>query len=121
MRETDPARWRTDITFAVPIPDGTLYAGLFDAFERNKLTVQVGRPISPALSYRYGIYASKPSFGVDYALSPKLSLRADAWDINAPRLDLRMRYDFRNGLTGWIGVDRIFRQNAPTIGIGIRR
>ncbi|AIE83905.1 MlaD family protein [Fimbriimonas ginsengisoli] len=121
MRESEPGRWRTDITFNLPIPDGTLYAGMYDAFERNKLIVQVGRPITPALGYRYGIFASKPGFGVDYSLSPSVSLRADAWDINSPRLDLRLRYDFRNGFSGWLGVDRVFRGNAPTIGIGIRR
>jgi len=121
MRQTTPGRWRTDITFESPIPDGTLYAGLFDAFEANKLTLQVGKPVSGSLAYRYGIYASKPGIGVDYDLSSRLSLRADAWNINAPRLDLRAKYDFGNGLIGWVGFDRVLHQTAPTIGIGIKR
>lgn len=121
MRQTSPGLWRTDITFDTPLPDGKLYIGLFDAFEKNKLTVELGKPVSSSLQYRYGIYASKPGVGVDYSLSSRLSLRADAWDINRPRLDLRARYDFGNGLVGWFGFDRVFHQTAPTIGIGVRR
>lgn len=121
MRQTTPGRWRTDLSFSTPIPDGTLYAGIFDAFESNKLTIQLGKPVTQALDYRYGIYASKPGFGVDYAVSSKLALRADAWNINAPRLDLRAKYDFGGGLFGWFGFDRVFHQTAPTIGIGVRR
>lgn len=121
MRETEPNRWRTDVTFSTPLPDGTLYAGIYDAFEQNRLTIEVGKPIRPSLSYRYGIYASKPAVGVDYSFSRNGTLRFDAWNVNDPRLDLRARYEFGNGLIGWIGVDRVFRDNAPTIGFGIRR
>ena len=66
MRESDPGVWRTDITFDTPIPDGTLYAGVYDAFETNRLTVQIGHPFGAGAQYRYGIYASKPAIGVDY-------------------------------------------------------
>jgi phospholipid/cholesterol/gamma-HCH transport system substrate-binding protein len=121
MRQSDPGYWRTDITFDTPIPDGTLYAGIYDAFESNRFTVEIGRPFGTGAQYRYGIYASKPGFGVDYPLAKRLSVRADAWDINNPRLDMRARYDFGNGLTGWVGVDSILHNNAPTIGIGIVR
>lgn len=121
MRQTTPGRWRTDVTFDAAIPNGSLYLGLFDAFEQNKLTIQVGKPINPSLTYRYGMYASKPGLGVDYDLSSRLSLRADAWNINAPRLDLRAKYDLGNGIQGWFGFDRIFHGTAPTIGVGIRR
>jgi len=121
MRQTDPGYWRTDISFNYPLADSTLHLGLFDAFETNRLTVQLGKPVTNSFSYRYGIYASKPGIGVDYRLAPRLSLRGDAWDINNPRLDLRASYDFGNGLIGWFGMDRVFNRNAPTIGIGIRR
>ncbi|MGV3617469.1 MAG: MlaD family protein [Fimbriimonas sp.] len=121
LRETDPGRWRTDATFSYPLSDGTLYFGIFDAFEANRLIVQLGKPVSSSFGYRYGIYASKPGVGVDYSLSPRVKLRGDLFDMNDPRLDLRLRVDLGSGLHGWLGVDRVMRDNAPTIGIGIRR
>jgi hypothetical protein len=41
--------------------------------------------------------------------------------LNDPRFDLRFRYDFGGGLIGWFGMDRVFKDNAPFIGIGIKR
>jgi phospholipid/cholesterol/gamma-HCH transport system substrate-binding protein len=121
LRESDPARWRTDINFSYPLSDSILHFGLFDAFETNRLTVQLGKPVTSTFGYRYGIYASKPGVGVDYALSRKVNLRGDLFDMNDPRLDLRLRVELGSGLHGWLGMDRLWRDNAPTIGIGIRR
>lgn len=120
IRQTDPGQWRTDLTFSSPLADGTLYAGIYDAFETNKLTIQIGKSVKPDLQARYGIYASKPGFGVDSFLSKNLTLRSDAWDINSPRLDLRAKYKFGNGVYGWLGADRVFHGTKPTFGIGIR-
>lgn len=121
FRESDPGRWRTDLNMVVPIGGNDVYLGLFDAFESNKINLQLGRRVGPNSVLRYGVYAGKPGVGVDYRLAPQFSLRGDLFGANDPRFDLKARYDFGNGLFGWIGVDRIFRQNAPTIGIGIRR
>jgi len=121
MRQNDPGHWRTDITFNTPLPDGVLYAGIYDAFETNKLTIQVGKPVGLSAMFRYGIYASKPGFGVDYSLAKRISLRADAWDINNPQLAVRARYDFGGGFAGWLGVDSVFHNNTPTIGFGLIR
>ncbi len=121
MRQNQPGYWRTDLTFSLPIQDSTLNLGIYDALASDKFTIELGKPITDRLQYRYGIYASTPAVGVDYRLAPKLSLRGDAWDINAPRLDLRASYEFGNGLIGWLGVDRVLRDNALTIGVGIRR
>jgi len=121
MRQSHPGYWRTDVGFSVPISDYRLDLGVYDAFESNKLTAQIGKSLTPRLGYRYGMYASKPGVGVDYLLAPRLSLRGDAWDINAPRLDLRTSYDIGNGLIGWLGFDRVLHDNAFTVGIGVRR
>jgi ABC-type transporter Mla subunit MlaD len=121
MRETNPGYWRTDVGFSFPLADTILHAGLYDAFGSNKLTVQLGKQATPKLQYRYGVYAAKPGVGVDYQLAPKVTLRGDVWDINRLRVDLRARYDFGNGIVGWVGVDSLFDRNAATIGIGIRR
>jgi phospholipid/cholesterol/gamma-HCH transport system substrate-binding protein len=121
MREDKPSYWRTDLGFVMPISDGTLHAGIYDAFGSNKLTLQLGKQATPELRYRYGIYAAKPGVGVDYRIAPKVTLRGDVWDINRLRADLRAGYDFGNGIVGWIGVDRLFDRNTATIGIGLRR
>jgi phospholipid/cholesterol/gamma-HCH transport system substrate-binding protein len=121
MRGTEPNRWRTDITVTAPLPDGRVHFGLFDAFESNRINLQLGRPLGDRGEYRYGIYASKPGLGVDFQVAPKLFLRGDLFDINDPRMDLRARYEFGRGFVGWFGVDRMFDRNSPMIGVGIRR
>jgi ABC-type transporter Mla subunit MlaD len=121
FRTTNPNYWRTDVNFKLPIEDQTLNFGVYDAFESNKLTAELGKPITKNLSYRYGIYASKVAGGVDYSFTPRFSLRSDLWDINDPNLDIKFGYEFGNGLMGWIGMDRIFNGNSALIGIGVRR
>ena len=122
-RETRPNYWRTDLELSTGLPggDSSIHLGLWDAFESNKITAQIGKNFAPESEYRYGIYASKPGIGVDYRLAPRLFLRGDLFDINNPRLDLRTRYEFGGGFVGWAGVSRLFSGNSPAIGVGIRR
>lgn len=119
-RSQDPGRWRTDLNVRAQLGDTALHLGMFDAFETNKVNLQLGRPLG-AGELRYGVYASKPGVGVDFPLATRLGLRADLFDINRPRFDLRARYEFGDGVYGWFGVDRVFEKNVPAIGIGIRR
>lgn len=121
IRETRPNRYRIDLSASMPYRDTRIHLGLFDAFETNKITAQLGKEFAPGASYRYGIYASKPGIGVDYQLAPRLFLRGDLFDINNPRGDIRARIDFGSGFYGWVGVNQIFKRNAPMIGIGIQR
>jgi len=121
FRQSQPGYWRTDVSVKFPLTDSTVYLGLYDALESNKVTAELGRNLTDRLAYRYGVYASTASVGVDYLLAPRLSLRGDAWDINDPRLDLRTSYEFGNGLIGWFGIDRVLRDNAITFGVGIRK
>jgi hypothetical protein len=121
MHQDNPGYWRTDLGLTFPMGDGSIHAGIYDAFGSNKMTLQLGKQVSPALRYRYGIYAAKPGLGVDYVLAPKVTLRGDVWDINRLRADLRVGYDFGNGIVGWLGVDRLFDRSTATFGIGVRR
>ncbi|MFQ3677542.1 MAG: hypothetical protein SNJ74_06345 [Fimbriimonadaceae bacterium] len=105
----------------LPLSDESIHLGVFDAFEANRLNVQLGRPLAKGLDYRVGIYASKPGVGVDYRVAPKLTVRGDLFDINDPRLDLRARFDLGGGVLGWLGVDRTFDRNAWSLGVGIRK
>jgi phospholipid/cholesterol/gamma-HCH transport system substrate-binding protein len=122
MGTSEPKRARTDFTAIFPQSNGDSFQlGLFDAFEGNKFTAQIGRKIDDNLGIRYGVFASKPGLGVDYSLGSRLSLRGDLFSLNDPRLDLRFRYDFGKGVIGWFGMDRAFKDNAPLIGLGIAR
>lgn len=121
IRESDPGHLRTDLNVWVPLSDGFVTAGLWDAFERNRVNLQLGKRVGRRLDYRYGLYAARPGVGVDYAFTPKFGLRGDLWDLNDPRLDARLRVELGGGLIGWVGADRIFRDTALTIGVGVRR
>jgi phospholipid/cholesterol/gamma-HCH transport system substrate-binding protein len=121
IQESKPSFTRTDFTLVFPESSGdSIQFGFYDAFESNKLIAQVGKQLSPQMQLRYGIFASKPGFGVDYLFSPKASLRADVFSLNNPHFDLRMKYNFSKDVYGWFGMDRIFRDNAPTIGFGVK-
>ena len=121
IRESKPGHLRTDVNVALPLKDQTLHLGLYDAFESNKVNAELGKPIGPYSEFLYGIYASKPAIGVDYRIAPRLFLRGDFFDINNPRADLRARFEFGNGFYGWLGLERLFKDNAPLFGVGFRK
>ncbi len=120
LRESDPGHTRTDLYLDLGFPKGAFSLGLYDAFESNRLIAQLARPFGGG-DLRYGIFAGKPGVGVDYPLGSNLAFRGDAWGLNDPRLDLRLRLGPRKGLYGWLGADRVFRDNAPTFGLGFSR
>jgi phospholipid/cholesterol/gamma-HCH transport system substrate-binding protein len=104
----------------VPVGKASVRLGVFDAFEKNGLTVQYDTPLSPSFDVRYGIFAGKPGLGVDYVSTSKVGLRADVWDLNDPRFDARLKFDLGGGFVGWLGLDRIFRDNSPSVGFGVK-
>ncbi|MBX7135280.1 MAG: MlaD family protein [Fimbriimonadaceae bacterium] len=120
-RDLRPNYFRTDFSASMPIGKQNVHLGLWDAFETNRLNLQLGQPFGDGSEYRYGIYAGRPGVGVDYRIAPGVFLRGDLFGFNEPRLDLRARFDFGKDWTGWLGVDRVFEKNSPSIGIGIRR
>ena len=120
IRETDPGRFRSDVNVTIPLGERRLTFGLYDAFEGNKVNLQIARDYNSHMALRYGVYASKPALGVDYALAPRLDLRGDLFGLNDPQLDLRLRYHFGDGVNGWFGVERIFLRPMPTVGLGIK-
>jgi hypothetical protein len=120
-RETSPGYWRTDVNLTYPLKEGYITFGIYDAFESNKINLELARSFAKSLDFRYGIYGSKAAVGVDYSISKRFSLRTDLWNINSIDFDARLRYDFGGGIIGWAGVDRAFQRSAsPIIGIGVR-
>jgi phospholipid/cholesterol/gamma-HCH transport system substrate-binding protein len=121
IRETHPGYTRMDVEAGFNIGENRLHAGIFDAFESNKITLQVGRPILGGRGeVRYGVYASKPGLGVEYEIARGLSLRGDVFDMNNPRLDVRARFDLGGGFYGWLGAQQLFRRNAFAVGVGFK-
>lgn len=119
MHQSEPAHIRSDVNLTMPIGKESLTFGLYDAFESNKINLMLGKSLSDKLDFRYGVYASKPGLGVSYAVAPKLWFRTDLFGLNDTQLDFRLRYDFAKGIHGWAGIERLFDQNSPAIGIGI--
>ena len=120
-QETDPGRLRADANVFIPIGKDKVMIGLYDAFESNKINFQLVKSFGPNLGLRYGAYASKPGIGVDYSLAPRLGLRGDVFGLNDPRFDLRLNYQVGPGAYGWVGLNKIFERNAPSIGVTIRK
>jgi phospholipid/cholesterol/gamma-HCH transport system substrate-binding protein len=122
IRESHPGHTRTDVNASVPVGKGTsLHVGVYDAFESNKLNLELGHTFSPGSEFLYGVYASKPGVGVDYRIAPWLYFRGDFYDPNAPRADLRARILFGKGFYGWLGINGAFKNNAPMIGLGFQK
>lgn len=122
LRESRPTHYRTDLEVGFTIGQNRVHAGLFDAFESNKITLQVGQGFAGSKGeIRYGIYASKPGLGVEYEIARGMSIRGDLFDINTPRLDLRARINLGGGFYGWLGGQQLFKRNALTVGVGFRK
>ena len=121
LHQSDPAHWRSDLYGRFDIGKSFVDVGLYDAFESNKVILQLGEPLGRMGTYRYGIYASKPAVGVDFRVAPRVTLRTDLFDINNPRFNVRTQFDFGNGFVGWLGFERVFDRDAFVAGIGIKR
>lgn len=119
--QVEPNLFRIDANVLLPAGKEKIVFGLYDAFESNKINLQLDRQIDQRLGLRYGVYASKPGLGVSYAFAPNVRLRGDLYGLNDTQFDLRLRYDFSGGVHIWGGVEGIFGRNAPAIGIGIKR
>lgn len=121
FRETRPNRNRAEVDVKVPYAGTNYHIGLYDAFESNKLNLQIGKPFGNGSEFRYGVYAGTAGLGVDYQVAPNLTMRGDAYGINRPRLDLRAAYNVGQGVSIWAGLDKVFDRNAPVIGVSIRK
>lgn len=121
VRDAGRGRYRQDFNFTIPLGSQDVHLGVFDAFESNKLNLQLSRSLFRGADLRYGVYASKPGLGVDYSLAPRLDFSSDLFDLNQPSFDLRLKYGFSEGLFGWFGYDRIFNRSGLSFGIGIQK
>ena len=101
-------------------PKSSLDLGLYDLGQDTRLNLQVGRRLTDALTARYGLYASKIGTGLDYEGREGLGFRADLWDTNRPRLDMRGLFRVNSDASVWIGADNLLRRPVPLIGFQLK-
>lgn len=118
---TDRDAVQTDLLVGYPLrPGATLYGGVYDLTESNRLTLQYGQEYQ-GLTLRYGVFASKAGVGVDYRPWNWLGLTANLFDPNDPQFDFRARFLFGRDAFGWAGVNSLFKRNEPIVGVGVKR
>jgi phospholipid/cholesterol/gamma-HCH transport system substrate-binding protein len=80
----------------------------------------MGNRLTDTLTARYGLYASKIGAGLDWQAAPGVGFRADLWDTNHPRLDVRGLFGVNSDASIWIGAEGLFRRPVPVIGVQFR-
>jgi len=114
--------FRTDLTLSFPYRDNRFfYLGVYDVTESNKFILQYGSQLTPTLDLRYGLYASKLGVGVDWRLKPGLHLRADVFDPNDLQINTRTKIQLNADWSLWVGIDSLFDQNQPVLGVQLTR
>ncbi len=117
----DPSRLRVDVDAQILLGQRNLLdLGLYDLGQDTRLNLQAGNRMGNGLTARYGLYASKLGAGLDWTPTPGTGLRADLWDTNHPRLDVRGLYGVNKNASIWIGADSLLRRPVPLIGIQLR-
>jgi ABC-type transporter Mla subunit MlaD len=116
--QLNPSRMRIDLNARAAMGKrGLLDFGFYDLGQDTRLNLQAGTRISDKFDLRYGLYASKLGAGLDYQLNPTTSFRADVWDTNRLRLDVRGQVRVNKNASFWIGSDNIFRTPIPMVGV----
>lgn len=114
--------FRTDLTLSFPYRDNRFfYLGVYDVTESNKFILQYGSQLKPTLDLRYGLYASKPGVGVDWKIKPGLQFRADVFNPNDLQINTRAKIQLDADWSLWVGIDSLFDQNQPVLGVQLTR
>lgn len=119
---TRAERYRTDLLVDFTTRDGrTIRLGVYDFTETDRLIAQTGLAINKNWSLRYGLYGSKPGFGVDYQLGKGSWLSVDLFDPNDWQGHLRWNWRASSNVWLWGGIESPFRSNQPSFGVSIVR
>jgi phospholipid/cholesterol/gamma-HCH transport system substrate-binding protein len=117
LQRTSPGRTRIDLDATVPRQGGFYRLGIHDFSERNGLNLQLGQFFGSGRSVRYGLHASRLGLGLDLGRPDRPWLETDLYGLESTRLDVRAAYGFRRDLDLILGMDELFGQNSPVIGL----
>jgi len=119
--QLSPSRLRLDLNARIDLgARNEAYVGLYDLGQNTRLTLQAGNKLDNSLTARYGLYASKIGGGLDFQANPYTQLRADLWDTNRVRLDVRSAFRVNNNASIWIGADELNRRPIPILGVQLK-
>lgn len=122
LSDVNSNRYRTDTILSIPYRnDSFFYLGIYDFTETDRAIFQYGTKVNSDLSLRYGLYAAKPSVGVDYTLNNRTHLAVDLFNPNDLQVNFKIRQRLWENVFGWAGVEGIANGNRPTIGLQIQR
>ncbi|MEQ8190929.1 MAG: MlaD family protein [Candidatus Eremiobacterota bacterium] len=119
---------------------GDLYANLFlsdnndkrDKFlslgvadvnsERSTVNAQLGKIITPELTFRGGIVKSSLGAGLDYKIGDKTTLSMDVFDFSERNafIDVKGRYSIQDNFELVFGVDDVLEEKKLKMGFGIK-
>jgi len=91
--------------------------GFYDLGQDTRLNLQGISPLGKYSDVRYGLYASKLGVGLDFAPGSSVGFRADLWDTNRPRLDLRAQFKVNKDASLWVGGESLGRHPYPVVGV----
>jgi len=129
----NPTRLRVDLDARIPYSKtGLVDVGLYDLGQNTRLNLQAGNYLmsnpnletgdaANSLLLRYGLYASKLGAGLDYESLRGYGFRADLWDTNRPRLDVKALFRVKQNASVWLGADNLLRTPVPIIGLQIKQ
>jgi hypothetical protein len=118
MHRTSLERTSLDLDATLPRKGGFYRLGIHDFGEGSGLNLQLGNLFgSGRSSVRYGLYASRPGLGLDLGRPERPWLETNLYGFEETKLDLRGAYGFRRDLDLILGVEELFRQNSPVIGL----
>jgi phospholipid/cholesterol/gamma-HCH transport system substrate-binding protein len=116
-----PTHLRVDMDARLGLGSRSLLdLGFYDLGQDTRLNLQAGSRLTNTVVARYGLYASRLGIGLDWYPLPGEGLRADLWDTNHPRLDVRGLFRVNSDASIWIGADSLFRRTIPLIGVQLR-
>jgi phospholipid/cholesterol/gamma-HCH transport system substrate-binding protein len=118
MHRSSLDRTSIDLDATLPRKGGFYRLGIHDFGEGSGLNLQLGNLFgSGRTSLRYGLHASRLGFGLDLGRPERPWLETDLYGLEETKLDVRGAYGFRRDLDLFLGVEELFRQNSPVIGL----
>jgi len=117
VQRTSPSRTRLDLDATIPRRGGFYRFGLYDFSEKTGLNLQLGQVYPAGFAVRYGLHASKLGLGLDVGRSDRPWLETDLFGLDNTQLDVRAVQRLRRDLDLTLGVDGVFRQSSPVVGL----